>query len=199
MIKNFLTRFVTSCFILIIFSVIFFASFFDGFFELTLSLLCSMCVFEAINAIGFAEKKRFLIPGIAYSFFVPLSLTFTSAINKTPYYLIIVLTFLYLIAFMVVAMVNFDRIKFGDAATITFASLVITCFLCNIIFVRRIAQHGLFYMIMIIVCFAWCTDIFAYLVGMCIGKHKIALPLELILQGLFCQDANRLIYEILKI
>jgi phosphatidate cytidylyltransferase len=28
-------------------------------------------------------------------------------------------------------------------------------------------------MILTIVCFAWCNDIFAYLVGMCIGKHKL--------------------------
>lgn len=174
MIKNFFTRFFTSCFILVVFAIIFIASFFDFFFELTLSLLSTMCIYEAINAIGFADKKRFLIPSMTYALFVPLSFGLVDKIGKSPYYLIIVLTFLYLIAFISISMINFDRMKFSDAATITFVSLVITCFLSNIILLRRVENHGLFYMILIIVCFAWCTDIFAYLVGICIGKHKFA-------------------------
>ena len=174
MIKSFLTRLLTSCFILVIFAVMVAASFFDVVFELTVSLLSMMCIHEAVNAIGFASKKRFLIPNLVYAFSVPLSFTFVSYIEKSPYYLVIVLTFLYLIGFMSIAMLNFKSIKFSDSATITFVSLVITCFLSNIILIRRIPEKGLFYMILVIVCFAWCTDIFAYLVGICIGKHKFA-------------------------
>ena len=174
MIKSFLIRLATSGFILIVFALLLVASFFEGFFELTISLLSMMCIYEAINAIGFAKKKRFLIPSLAYAFFVPLSFMLVDHMHKSPYYLIIILTFLYLIAFMLVAMLNFNEIKFGDAATITCVSLIITCFLSNIILLRRIHNNGLFYMILVIVCFAWCTDIFAYLVGICIGKHKFA-------------------------
>ncbi len=174
MIKSFLTRLFTSCFILIIFAVIVAASFFDYVFELTISLLSVMCVYEAINAIGFSKKKTILVSSMAYALLVPLSFTLTEKIGKSPYYLVIVLTFLFLISFISVAMINYELVKFNDAATITFASLVITCFLSNIILLRRIPQHGLFLMILAIVCFSWCTDIFAYLVGMCIGKHKFA-------------------------
>lgn len=174
MIKSFLTRLITSGFILIIFALLFVASYFDGFFELTISLLSTMCIYEAINAIGYSKKKRFLIPSLAYSFLVPLSFMLVEYMHKSPYYLIIILTFLYLISFMLIAMLNFNEIKFGDAATITCVSLIITCFLSNIILLRRVHENGLFYMILVIVCFAWCTDIFAYLVGICIGKHKFA-------------------------
>lgn len=174
MIKSFFTRLLTSCFILIIFAVMVAASFFNIVFELSVSLLSMMCIHEAINAIGFASKKRFLIPSLLYAFFVPLSFTLVDFIQKSSYYLIIVLTFMYLIGFMLIAMLNFKSIKFSDAATITFVSLVITCFLSNIILIRHIPARGLFYMILVIVCFAWCTDIFAYLVGICTGKHKFA-------------------------
>lgn len=174
MIKSFLTRLLTSCFILAIFAVMVVASFFEIWFELTISLLSMLCIYEAVNAIGFSKKKRILIPSMAYAFLVPLSFVFVEQIQKSPYYLIIILTFLYLIGFMLMSMLNFKTIKFNDAATITFVSLVITCFLSNIILLRRAPQNGLFYMILVIVCFAWCTDIFAYLVGICIGKHKFA-------------------------
>lgn len=172
--KNFLTRLLTSVFILAIFAVMVIASFFDYAFELTISLLAMMCIYEAIHAIGYSETKRFLIPSLAYAFFVPMSFLLVEQIHKSPYYLIIVLTFLYMISFIVIAMLNFEGIKFNDAATIMFVSLVITCFLSNILLLRRMETHGLFYMIMAIVCFSWATDVFAYLVGMLIGKHRFA-------------------------
>ena len=55
-----------------------------------------------------------------------------------------------------------------------FVSLVITCFLSNIILLRQVPVHGLFYMLLVIVCFSWATDVFAYLIGMSIGKHRFA-------------------------
>lgn len=172
--KNFLTRLMTSFFVMLIFAAIAVASFFDVIFEITISLLAIMCIYEAINALGLAKKKRVLMPSLMYAFLVPLSFTLVDTINKSPYYLIIVLTFLYLIAFLVVAMANFDNVKFNDAATVMFVSLVITCFLSNIILLRKAETHGMFYMILVIVCFSWATDIFAYLVGVLIGKHRLS-------------------------
>lgn len=172
--KNFLTRLITSFLILAIFAVMVVASFFNGVFELTVSLLSMMCIYEAVNAIGFSKCKRFLAPCLVYAFLVPLSFLLTDHINKSPYYLIIILTFIYMISFILLSMLNYSKIKFNDAATIMFVSLVITCFLSNIILLRRIERHGLFYMLLVIVCFSWATDVFAYLTGMCFGKHRFA-------------------------
>ncbi len=172
--KNFITRLFTSFLILAIFAVMVIASFFDTLFEFTVSLISMMCIYEAINAIGFAKSKRFMIPSLIYAFLVPLSFLLTEQLNKSPYYLIIILTFIYMISFIIVSMLNFTKIKFNDAATIMFVSLVITCFLSNIILLRKINEHGLFYMILVIVCFSWATDVFAYLTGMAFGKHRFA-------------------------
>lgn len=171
--KSFLTRLFTSVFILIIFAGMTAASFFDGVFEFVISLISMMCVYEVVNAMGFAKNKRFLVPSMMYAFLVPVSFVALNYIQKSPYYLIIVLTFVYMLTFLFISMVNFDKMKFNDAAVIMFASLVITCFLSNIIILRRVDNHGLFYMLLVIVCYAWANDIFAYLVGMCIGKHKL--------------------------
>lgn len=171
--SSFLTRLATSVLILVVFAGMTVSSFFGGIFEIFISLLSIMCIYEAINAIGYAKEKRFLVPCLMYAFFVPISFIFTEHINKSPYYLIIILTFIYMLTFLFISMLNFDRIKFNDSAVIMFVSIVITCFLSNIILLRRIENHGLFFMILVIVCYAWATDVFAYLVGMCIGKHKL--------------------------
>ena len=71
-------------------------------------------------------------------------------------------------------MTNFESVKFTDTTTVMFITMVISCFLTNIIFIRKINENGFFYMILAIVCFAWVTDIFAYFVGMLFGKHKLS-------------------------
>lgn len=171
MIKSFLTRFFTSFFILIIFGAIVVASNYPIVFELTIAFLCAMCCFEAINAMGMPVKNRIMIPSIVYSVLLPVSLTLTDVLGVKPYSLMLALTFAYIVVFLSVAMLNFKQIKFNNASTIILATTVITCFLSSIILLR---YSGLFYMLLVIIGFAWCTDIFAYLVGMCFGKHRFA-------------------------
>ena len=170
--KNFLTRSFTSIFIFVIFAAIVGSSFFE-FFELTISVLCAMCVFEAINALGFRKIKVLLLP-LIYSVAVPISFYFSDKCGKNPFCFLLILSFLFILIFNVVAMKNFVDLKFKDSASIMFITIVITTFLSNIILLRRIDKHGLFYMIITIVCFAWATDIFAYIVGMLVGKHKFS-------------------------
>lgn len=170
--KNFLTRSFTSIFIFIIFAAIVVSSFFD-FFEFMISVLCAMCVYEAVTALGFKKIKILALP-LLYSVLVPISFYFASKYEKNPFYFLLVISFVFIIFFNVVAMGNFAELKFKDAASIMFVSIVITSFLSNIIVLRRVDKHGLFYMIIAIVCFAWATDIFAYIVGVLIGKHRFS-------------------------
>ena len=171
--KNFLTRSFTSVFILIIFGAIVASSFFNIVFELTIACLCAFCVFEAVNALGYA-KFRFLALPTIYAFVVPQSFYFAELCNKNPYYFILIETLIFILLFNVVSMKNFSDVKFSDATSIIFSSIVITVFLSNIISLRTVDDNGLFYMIITIVCFAWATDIFAYLVGVLFGKHRFS-------------------------
>lgn len=174
MIKSFLTRLMTSIFVFVIFGAIGIASFYDIVFEVTISVLTVMCVYESICTLGFKKKHRLIIPSLLYAILLPNSFILSGHFKKEPYYFIIVLTFIYIIAFFVVSMRNFDDIKFNNSSTIMFSTIVITCFLSNIILLRREDAHGLLYMVLVIVCFSWATDVFAYLVGICIGKHKFS-------------------------
>lgn len=174
MIKNFLQRLWTSFIILGVFVLLFAISSFSPFFEIFVAALICLCVYEALTCTGCATQKKLLIPSLIYGAAVPLSFIFREWLypERSPYYGVIILSFIYLVSLFIILMSQFERAKFADATIAMFVTFVITCFLSNIIFIRRIENHGFFFMVLCIVCCAWCTDIFAYLVGILIGKHR---------------------------
>lgn len=174
MIKNFLQRLWTSLIILGIFLILFLISGFSPFFEIAVAILICLCLYEALTCAGCATKKKLLIPSLTYGALVPLSFLIQQHLfpERSPYYSVIVLSFVYLLFLFVILMATFEKTKFQEAAVAMFLTFVITCFLSNIIFIRRLENHGFFFMVLCIVCSAWCTDIFAYLTGMLIGRHR---------------------------
>ncbi len=172
--ENFLQRLWTSLIILGIFVSLFAISAFSPFFEIAIAALICICIWEALTCTGCATKKRLRIPSLVYGAAVPLSFLARELLypNRSPYYGVIIISFIYLISLFITLMVNFEKTKFSEATVAMFVTFVITCFLSNIIFIRRIENHGFFFMVLCIVCSAWCTDIFAYLTGILIGKHR---------------------------
>ncbi len=171
--KDFLQRLWTSFILLGVFIFLFATSGLSPIFEISIAILICVCIYEALTCAGCATKKKLLIPSLIYGAIVPLSFLVIDWIvpKRSPYYGIIIASFVYLIALFIILMLNFERAKFNEAAVAMFITFVITCFLSNIILIREL-KHGFFYMILCIVCCAWCTDIFAYLTGILIGKHR---------------------------
>ena len=174
MIKNFLQRLWTSFIILGIFLFLFAVSGISPVFEIAVAALICICVYEALTCAGCATKKKLLIPSMLYGAAVPLSVLARDFLypGRSPYYGVIIISFVYLVSLFVILMMNFEKTQFSEATVAMFVTFVITCFLSNIIFIRRMDEHGFFYMVLCIVCSAWCTDIFAYLVGILLGKHR---------------------------
>ena len=171
--KEFLQRLWTSFILLGVFIFLFAISGYSPYFEIAIAALICVCVFEALTCAGCATKKKLLIPSLIYSAFVPFSFHMIEWLlpNRSPYYGVIIASFIYLLALFIILMINFEKAKFNEAAVAMFITFVITCFLSNIVLIRDL-KHGFFYMILCIVCSAWCTDIFAYLTGILIGKHR---------------------------
>jgi phosphatidate cytidylyltransferase len=174
MIKNFLQRLWTSFIILGIFIFLFAISAFSPFFEIAVAALICVCIYEALTCAGCATKKKLLIPSLVYAAAVPLSFLLRELLypNRSPYYGVIIASFVYLVFLFIILMLNFKTAVFSEATVAMFLTFVITCFLSNIIFIRRLENHGFFFMVLCIVCSAWCTDIFAYLTGILIGKVR---------------------------
>lgn len=173
MMKNFLQRLWTSFIVLGIFGVLFLVSGISPLFELAVAILICLCIYEALTCAGCATKKKLLLPCVIYGAAVPLSYVVRTFLfpDRNPYFGVIIISFIYLISLFIILMVNFEKTKFSEATVAMFITFVITCFLTNIIFIRRM-QHGLLFMVLCIVCSAWCTDVFAYLTGILIGKHR---------------------------
>ena len=174
MMKNFLQRLWTSFIILAIFLTLFLVSGISPLFEIFVATLICICVYEALTCAGCATKKKLLIPSLIYGAAIPLSVLVRDLLypGRSPYYGVIIISFIYLVSLFVILMMNFHQTKFSEATVAMFITFVITCFLSNIIFIRRIDEHGFFYMVLCIVCSAWCTDIFAYLVGILLGNKR---------------------------
>ena len=172
--ENFLQRLWTSFIILGVFVLLFAISAYSPFFEIAIAILICICIFEALTCAGCATKKKMLVPSLVYGAVVPLSFLVRDFLypGRSPYYGVIIISFIYLVALFIILMMNFGKASFSEATVAMFITFVITCFLSNIIFIRRIAEHGFFFMILCVVCSAWCTDIFAYLTGILIGKHR---------------------------
>ncbi len=173
MIKNFLQRLWTSFIVLGIFGVLFLVSGISPLFEIAVAILICLCIYEALTCAGCATKKKLLLPCLVYGAAVPLSFVVRPYLfpTRNPYFGVVIISFFYLVALFVVLMANFKQTKFSEATVAMFITVVISCFLSNIIFIRRM-EHGLLYMVLCIVCSAWCTDIFAYLTGILIGKNR---------------------------
>lgn len=170
MIKNFLTRAFTSIFIFLIFGAIVISSLFPYAFEITISLLSAFCVYEALNAIKIKKHKTLVVFSILYSVSIPVLYSFTSKFFV--YYTLVTVAFVYL--FNVFSMCKFKDVKFFDSASSIYLTVVITSFLTSIVILTRTFEHGLFYLILCIVCFAWATDIFAYVFGVLFGKNRFS-------------------------
>ncbi len=174
--QNILTRFYTSLIIFAVFALIFITSFFSPVFEIAISLLVCFCIWEAIRGTGYAdEKKVFMLPSLIFGALNPLVFAFKPYIipGRSAFYGVIILSFLYCMISFLLMMSNMKTLKFNNTTAIMFLSLVISSFMSCVIYIRRL-DHGMFYMILAIVCGAWVTDIFAYLVGITIGKHRFA-------------------------
>ena len=172
--ENFIKRLWTSLIILGVFLLLFAISAFSPFFELAIASLICICIYEALTCAGCATKKKLILPSIIFGMSVPFSFLLKDFLypGRNPYYGVIILSFIYLIFLFIILMVNFDETNFGEATITMFITFVITCFMSNIIFIRRIPDNGFFFMVLCIVCSAWCTDIFAYLTGILIGKRR---------------------------
>lgn len=172
--ENFLKRLGTAAILLGVFLALFVISAYSPFFELAIALLICTCIYEALTCTGCATQKKLLVPSLIYGALVPLSFTVRDFLypSRNPYFGIIIISFVYMVALFIMLMATIEKTSFADATITMFITFVITCFLSNIILIRQVQGHGLFYMILCIVCSAWCTDIFAYLTGILLGKHR---------------------------
>lgn len=128
--KNILTRFLTSLIIFGVFLLIFLTSFFTPLFEIAISLLSVFCIWEAIRGTGYTEKKVFMLPSLIFGGLISLQFAFKTYVlpNRSAFYGVLILSFIYCIVSFVLMMFNMKTLKFNNTTAIMFMSLLISSY-----------------------------------------------------------------------
>ena len=143
-------------------------------FDLVLAGICLLGMNEVFGAMGFGKKQWYLFAAaVPYTLLVMLS---SSAAVRA---LLLPASFLVVLFYNICLIASHSTLDFGKlAGYVYFSGVILFCFY-SLIHLKRMLpfatfQYDAIYFILLILCFAWGGDTFAYFAGRAFGKHKLA-------------------------
>ena len=143
-------------------------------FDLVLAGICLLGMHEVFGAMGFGKKQWYLFAAaVPYTLLVMLS---SSAAVRA---LLLPVSFLVVLFYNICLIASHSTLDFGKlAGYVYFSGVILFCFY-SLIHLKRMLpfatfQYDAIYFILLILCFAWGGDTFAYFAGRAFGKHKLA-------------------------
>lgn len=143
-------------------------------FDLVLAGICLLGMHEVFGAMGFGKKQWYLFAAaVPYTLLVMLS---SSAAVRA---LLLPASFLVVLFYNICLIASHSTLDFGKlAGYVYFSGVILFCFY-SLIHLKRMLpfdtfQYDAIYFILLILCFAWGGDTFAYFAGRAFGKHKLA-------------------------
>ena len=143
-------------------------------FDLVLAGICLLGMHEVFGAMGFGKKQWYLFAAaVPYTLLVMLS---SSAAVRA---LLLPVSFLVVLFYNICLIASHSTLDFGKlAGYVYFSGVILLCFY-SLIHLKRMLpfatfQYDAIYFILLILCFAWGGDTFAYFAGRAFGKHKLA-------------------------
>lgn len=138
-------------------------------FPITVAFFIIAAMFEMFRCLGLNKKYFLTVPFYLVGAIAPFATRYLS--DNENFIGGIFLAFALMVLYVMTAVVvSCNKITFSDAAAVFTASFYITFSFCGIIYVRDFENEYIYLLIFI---GAWITDIFAYLVGRAIGRHKL--------------------------
>lgn len=142
-------------------------------FDLVLAGICLLGMHEVFGAMGFGKKQWYLFAAaVPYTLLVMLS---SSAAVRA---LLLPASFLVVLFYNICLIASHSTLDFGKlAGYVYFSGVILFCFY-SLIHLKRMLpfdtfQYDAIYFILLILCFAWGGDTFAYFAGRAFGKHKL--------------------------
>lgn len=167
------TRVITAIVGLAVLAVVL-AFFNTALFDLVLAGICLLGMNEVFGAMGFGKKQWYLFAAaVPYTLLVMLS---SSAAVRA---LLLPASFLVVLFYNICLIASHSTLDFGKlAGYVYFSGVILFCFY-SLIHLKRMLpfatfQYDAIYFILLILCFAWGGDTFAYFAGRAFGKHKLA-------------------------
>ena len=143
-------------------------------FDMVLAGICLLGMHEVFGAMGFGKKQWYLFAAaVPYTLLVMLS---SSAAVRA---LLLPASFLVVLFYNICLIASHSTLDFGKlAGYVYFSGVILFCFY-SLIHLKRMLpfatfQYDAIYFILLILCFAWGGDTFAYFAGRAFGKHKLA-------------------------
>lgn len=138
---------------------------------LAVSLLSFGAVFEMLRCLGAHKNFALSFPSYAIALAVPAMTRLISGVDFDGL-ILFALVYVYGLYVLAHAMFSKGKIPFSLASRVFLSTAYIVCGFSCLIATRDLKEHGLFFLIMIVVV-AFATDIFAYFSGMLFGRRKL--------------------------
>ena len=137
---------------------------------IAIALVTCIALYEIYKCIGQNKKYYFCIPAYVFATVSPFIMRY---LDKKIYLAIaFIYGATYLMYLFMVTIWQKGTVKFSKIAELFAATLYIIAALNSILYIRDLEGGGK-YLYLLIFIGAWITDIFAYLTGMLMGKHKL--------------------------
>lgn len=136
--------------------------------NLFVALIAAMSIYELFKATAKPESKLFAVPSMVYAAVIP----FVSMAGGR--YLLAV-SMAYLFGFFLLLLSQYGKISLENVSMLAFLTLFITLSLNTIVYIAKDPSHQV---MLPLVLGASVTDVFAYLVGVTMGRHKLIVRIS---------------------
>ena len=143
-------------------------------YPIALSILAVIGIFEILRVMKSHKQFALVIPAYLIAGIFPIFAYFTSADNIRGFLLLLAGTmFVYLMWTMGVAIFSKGKIPFSRIAEVFTSVVYVTVSFTALSILRYINRDSGVFAVVLVFVVAWICDVFAYAVGVTIGKHKL--------------------------
>ena len=170
-------------------------------YPIVLSLLALMAIFELLRVLGVEKNLAVAIPSYLLALALPIAAYFATE-DLTAYFLIAtIVVYVFLLYILILSVFSRGKMGFSRVARI-FASVTYVVLAFAALSAIRYIENGEFCFGMVFIA-SWVSDVFAFLVGILIGKHKLIPEIspkktvEGFIGGIFFATVAMLLYGLL--
>ena len=170
-------------------------------YPIVLSLLALMAIFELLRVLGAEKNLAVAIPSYLLALALPIAAYFATE-DLTAYFLIAtIVVYVFLLYILILSVFSRGKMGFSRVARI-FASVTYVVLAFAALSAIRYIENGEFCFGMVFIA-SWVSDVFAFLVGILIGKHKLIPEIspkktvEGFIGGIFFATVAMLLYGLL--
>ena len=143
-------------------------------YPIALAALSLMAAYEILRVIGVDKQWLVSVPAYIFAPILPFACFFVTDGMSYVYLLTIAgLMFFYLIYLMGVAVFSKGKISVALISEVFFTVTYVVVSFSSLSLIRYIDEQTGLYRLFLVFIAAWMTDTCAYLVGSCMGKHKL--------------------------